>query len=164
MILCDKSQITGVDNRLTGQNPSLPTVLLWKGYTLKIHRQFLYMHIRCYKSVRPPFIVRPISVTFQFAIPFVRFSYVAFPFYPLLLRFSYGQTTLFAIWLVHSAYDVKGRNSYATPTHYVDLRDARVILRVIFSLHERWPPDCLASSAAHGLQYLPCVFRQIYRQ
>ena len=81
------------------------------------------MHTRCYKSDTtgsPPFIVHPIFVTYQFVICFhFAFSYVAFPFYPLLLRFSYGETTSFAIRLVHSAYDVKGRNSYATSTHFV---------------------------------------------
>ena len=83
--------------------------------------------------------VCPISVTCQFVICFVPFSYVAFLFYPLLyvLRFSYGETTSFTMRLVHSAYDVKGRNSYATLTNFVDLRDLRVMLWVIFSLQER---------------------------
>ena len=115
-------------------------------------------------QVSPPFIVRPISVSCQFAIRFVRFSYVVFSFYPLLLRFSHGETTPFATRFVHGAYDVKGRNSYATSTHFVDLRDVRVMLWVIFSLQERWPPHFLASSVAHRFQYLPCVFRQLYRQ
>ena len=109
-------------------------------------------------------LLRPIFVINQFVICFVPFSYVAFLFYPLLLCFLYDETTPFTIRLVHSAYDVKGRNSYATPTHFVDLRDVRVMLWVIFSLQERWPPHFLASSVAHRLQYLPCIFRQFYRQ
>ena len=165
MIWSDNSHVTGVDNWLTGQAPTLPTVLS-KGYTFKnkyTDNFCIYIHAVTSPLVLP-FNVRPIFVTCQFVICFVPFSYVAFLFYPLLLCFSYGETTPFTIRLVRSAYDVKGRNSYETPTHFVDLRDVRVMLWVIFSLQERWPPHFLSSSVAHRLQYLPCVFRQFYRQ
>ena len=143
MIWSDNSHITGVDCRITGQASPLQTVVLSKGYQLKkIHRQFcIYMYIHAITSpLVLVFNVRPISFTCQFVICFVSFSYVAFLFYPLLLHFSYVETTPFTIRLKYSAYDVKGRNSYATSTHFVDLRDVRVMLWVIFSLQERWPP------------------------
>ena len=49
-----------------------------------------------------PFNVRQISITCQFFICFVPFSYVAFLYYRylLLLRFSYGETMPFTIRLV----------------------------------------------------------------
>ena len=99
----------------------------------------IYIHSRCYKSFFLPFNVRPISVTCQFVIRFVLFSYVGF-----VLSFTcyfFISRTVKQRRLQYDSYIVRMTSRDATLTQRQRIlwifRDVHVMLWVISSLQER---------------------------